>query len=950
MWITSTRSGVLRTWSSPNARERALSEAVSSSIEHPRRGLRQLLGAEVIASALVVAGAALGLFAVVVDYYRDSDNALGRTQLLLLLTGLAVMGGGIALQVRNRAHTLVEVGKFALIATQLAIVAQIIRLYQIEARIFFDVVALVILFGFVANHFVLPALRLPLFFAVGVGVILAVLAAVSPVGAAMLIGFALLLFVIADLPVRLQWRVLLILAAAAVLGALHLGWMRADWSSVAVPLVASMFMFRLVVYLYDRHNGRGPKDLWSRLSYFFLPPNPIFPFFPVVDFTTFGRSYYNADALEIYQRGVNWVLRGVIHLLLYRVVYHYFTLSPESLSSPAEFLQFIVANFALYLRISGLFHLITGLLLLFGFNLHETHSRFYFANSFIDFWRRINIYWKDFMQKIFFNPAFSRLKKLGAPHMTSVLGAMAIVFVATWALHAYQWFWMRGSFLFTWPDLLFWALLGAFLMVQTHLEENRPKRPGLSARVPLGPRAFLVLRTLCTFLTICLLWSFWTSPTIDAWLEMLGESGIIPVLASGGGVSIEAWLTSLAFGALGLFMLLVTLGVSFGLGAPSGQTKPTQRAAPAGWKKQASLLAAVSFLMLAPHVLKEVFPIRVQLFIERISGLGLNARDEATLTRGYYEDLTNTNRFNSPLWEAMMFKPDRALVSTDQPGFRWREDYLRFDFRPLHTVVGLGGTAQINRWGMRDRDYSLEKPSGVVRIAVIEASRAAGLGVRDEDVFEARLEQRLNAELAGGDHRFEVLNFSVHGHIPIQRLYLLEQRALRFAPDVVLYIGGPREDSSAHIAHMYREGAPSPYPFIESLITRLQLRREMSRRRITALLAQHHVETLDFIYSRFASAARAHGATPIYVYLPALDGTTPDIAEQRLLADEAGFVILNLDEVYSGRRQEELQLTPSDYLHPSAVGHGMIADALFAELVSGHDRVDLTPDRPGAMP
>ena len=58
-------------------------------------------------------------------------------------------------------------------------------------------------------------------------------------------------------------------------------------------------------------------------------------------------------------------------------------------------------------------HLITGLLLLFGFNLHETHSRFYFANSFIDFWRRINIYWKDFMLKIFYYPAYFRLRRFG---------------------------------------------------------------------------------------------------------------------------------------------------------------------------------------------------------------------------------------------------------------------------------------------------------------------------------------------------------------------------------------------------------------------------------------------------------------------------------------------------------------------------------------------------------
>ena len=50
---------------------------------------------------------------------------------------------------------------------------------------------------------------------------------------------------------------------------------------------------------------------------------------------------------------------------------------------------------------------------LFGFNLPETQSLYYLASSFTDFWRRINIYWKDFMMKVFYYPAFFGLKRSG---------------------------------------------------------------------------------------------------------------------------------------------------------------------------------------------------------------------------------------------------------------------------------------------------------------------------------------------------------------------------------------------------------------------------------------------------------------------------------------------------------------------------------------------------------
>ena len=73
----------------------------------------------------------------------------------------------------------------------------------------------------------------------------------------------------------------------------------------------------------------------------------------------------------------------------------------------------MISTFLLYVRISGQFHLVIGMLHLFGFNLPETHHRYLLASSFTDFWRRINIYWKDFMMKVFYYPAFFRLRKLG---------------------------------------------------------------------------------------------------------------------------------------------------------------------------------------------------------------------------------------------------------------------------------------------------------------------------------------------------------------------------------------------------------------------------------------------------------------------------------------------------------------------------------------------------------
>src|SRR5690606_24841182 len=141
---------------------------------------------------------------------------------------------------------------------------------------------------------------------------------------------------------------------------------------------------------------------------------------------------------------------------------------PAEVDDPAALSQYLVSNFLLYLRVSGLFHLVIGMLHLFGFRLPETHNRYLLASSFTDFWRRINIYWKDFMQKLFYYPMVFRLRGLGTTKALVI--ATLYVFFMTWFLHAYQWFWLRGTVLLVWQDVLFWAFLGVLVVLNSLYE------------------------------------------------------------------------------------------------------------------------------------------------------------------------------------------------------------------------------------------------------------------------------------------------------------------------------------------------------------------------------------------------------------------------------------------------------------------------------------------------
>ena len=281
-------------------------------------------------------------------------------------------------------------------------------------------------------------------------------------------------------------------------------------------VIGSLFMFRLILYAHEVRFAKKPESLGDTLSYFLLLPNYCFLLFPVVDYATFKKSYLSDDIHRTAQRGVAWMTRGVVQLLVYRFLYHRVVVGEADVNSFVTLLRYLFTPYLLYTNISGQFHIIVGMLHLFGYKLPETNRRYLLADSFTDFWRRINIYWKDFMVKVFYYPAYFRLRKKNETLAISV--ATAVVFVATTVLHGWQWFWIQGSFKVSQADLVFWTALGVLVWI-TVLREMR-RGASRSGRAE-GWTAGRVLRVLGVYVTISLLWSIWSSESIADWLDTI---------------------------------------------------------------------------------------------------------------------------------------------------------------------------------------------------------------------------------------------------------------------------------------------------------------------------------------------------------------------------------------------------------------------------------------------
>ncbi|HSK89650.1 MAG TPA: hypothetical protein VK880_14905, partial [Anaerolineales bacterium] len=87
---------------------------------------------------------------------------------------------------------------------------------------------------------------------------------------------------------------------------------------------------------------------------------------------------------------------------------------------------------------------------------------------------------------------------------------------------------------------------------------------------------------------------------------------------------------------------------------------------------------------------------------------------------------------------------------------------------------------------------------------------------------------------------------------------------------------------------------------------------------------------------------RARGIVPVWVFMPTLEFPLQDkeIARLARVADEAGFIVLNLSDAYDDQDPESIVVAYWDK-HPNAEGHSLIAEELYRKLRENQEEIPL---------
>ena len=125
-----------------------------------------------------------------------------------------------------------------------------------------------------------------------------------------------------------------------------------------------------------------------------------------------------------------------------------------------------------------------------------------------------------------------------------------------------------------------------------------------------------------------------------------------------------------------------------------------------------------------------------------------------------------------------------------------------FSGEVFNAEAGRRVPVRFNSVGFRGPEWSVEKPPGVRRIAILGDSMVAALGVDEDSTMAQQLEAMLNREHPA--IRWEVLNFGVSGASPGQELVLYREVVARYNPDVVVeafFVGNDLADNSRELSN-----------------------------------------------------------------------------------------------------------------------------------------------------
>jgi alginate O-acetyltransferase complex protein AlgI len=279
---------------------------------------------------------------------------------------------------------------------------------------------------------------------------------------------------------------------------------------------AAFTMIHGLVYLYEVKFMPVPPRPFDFVRHFVWLPLYVFAPFLVPGYHELKRSFMRRPAHVVAQKGIARIVLGAAHLLVVLVVTGAYG-HPVDLAAPITLDGLALLLFRAYvgyLQVSGTIHLSVGMMQVFGYDLPKPYDWFPLASSPLDLWRRINIYWKDAMMRLFYMPIYFALRRR-SDTAARLLGLVAAL-VMSGVFHVWILVCVDGFRRFWYPtEMAFWLLLALLAAGNSLWTARRREQPTVAAH---ALRALRVAAMLITISSLFLL--SWTA-SIGEWARLV---------------------------------------------------------------------------------------------------------------------------------------------------------------------------------------------------------------------------------------------------------------------------------------------------------------------------------------------------------------------------------------------------------------------------------------------
>src|SRR5271167_555150 len=314
--------------------------------------------------------------------------------------------------------------------------------------------------------------------------------------------------------------------------------------------------------------------------------------------------------------------------------------------------------------------------------------------------------------------------------------------------------------------------------------------------------------------------------------------------------------------------------------------------------------------------------LRVQKVVAEMQNADLNREDFDVLAAGYYEGLQkNAGHLGMP---------------TERDDVAFRDDFLRYEFRPNVRRQYPAGMRITNSLGMPNPEYGYQKPPHTRRIALLGDSLSVGPYGQD---YAALMAERLNhANRTPTTQRYEVLNFSVYGYNVLQMMDVALYVAPKFHPDVYLVAlthiqaGGKKASTGLHLARLELEGVDFKYDYLRQIAGQAGVQSGDHLNALMRKLRPFHFQMTEWALEQIRDHAAAEGAQMVIILVPApinAEIEAEAFDDIRPTIDRIGVPVIDLRDAFRSKNVAPLQVEYGADVHPNQRGHEIIFESLY---------------------